>query len=112
VNVEVFKVSIEIGWPVLKGFFSIIGFYFIICIGMGLVWGRKALIVKKMFLVFKVAFSLMLFASTLLFQYNPEANKIFFDWPNEITLIQFFLLPIILIEICLSLIEIFTPEKY
>ncbi|MGG0219099.1 hypothetical protein ABEZ32_23515 [Bacillus mycoides] len=111
-NVEIFKISLEIGWPTLKGIFTLIFFYFVVCLIMMYFFGSKAVIAKKMLLILKVTASLALFGFTLMFQYNPDGHKIFFDWPKEITLIQMFLLPIILIDICISIIEVLTPEKY
>ncbi|QWG51687.1 hypothetical protein EXW28_18285 [Bacillus mycoides] len=109
-NIEIFKLSMEQAEPILKSFFIIAALYF----GGAIIMLRSNMspnAVKKGLTLLKVCISIMLFAFTLLFQYDTSVKEVSFEWPKEITLIQMFLLPIILIDIFTGIIEVVTPEK-
>ncbi|AFU18106.1 hypothetical protein MC28_G373 (plasmid) [Bacillus thuringiensis MC28] len=109
-NIEIFKLSMEQAEPILKSFFIIAAAYFVGCIIM-LRSNMSPNAVKKGLTLLKVCISILLFAFTLLFQYDASVKEVSFEWPKEITLIQIFLLPIILIDIFTGIIEVVTPEK-
>ncbi|WP_142318235.1 hypothetical protein [Bacillus cereus] len=70
------------------------------------------MIIKSTIILFKIMISAGLFILTLTFQYNPDGQEFYFKWPKEITLIQMFLLPIIFIDMCTSVIDLFDPDNY
>lgn len=110
-NIETFKIPMDVAWPVLKWIFIIIGSYAVINIAV--MWmGFKSMTVKGTIMLFKILISAGLFGLTLTFQYNPDGQEIYFKWPEEITLIQMFLLPILFIDMCTSIIDLLDPDSY
>ncbi|ADY20351.1 hypothetical protein P4U05_16985 [Bacillus paranthracis] len=109
-KIESFKIPMYAGWPFFRVFCAVVIFWTICCL-IAIIFRRESVAeaCKSSLLFFKVILGMILFITTLLFD-NFTEGVLYLKFPEEITLIQIFVLLILLVDICTSFIDIFDKK--